>query len=35
MVGGDKVLFSCTHITHFMSVVPTAKYVTGDIHVDI
>ena len=36
MVGGNNVLFSCTHIiTHFMSVVPSAKYVTSDIHVDI
>jgi hypothetical protein len=36
MVGGDNVLFSCTHIsTHFMSLIPWAKYVTSDIHFDI
>lgn len=35
MVGGDSVLFSCTHIiTHFMSLVLSANHVTSDTHVD-
>jgi len=35
MVGGYNVLFSCTNIiTHFIPLVPSAKYITCDIHVD-